>query len=411
MHGVASCGSSILRKEISVSRTRKHLPLICFSHLRWDFVYQRPQQLMSRAARDREVIFLEEPVFHESGLPELRMRREGCGVQVAVPALPSRMSADEQSAAQRHMVDQIMSGLGTGGRAALWYYTPMALRFTAHLKAAVRIYDCMDELTAFKFAPPELKDLERILFHRADLMFVGGESLYRAKSSRHADCHLFPSSVDAAHFRRARTVDPASEPVDQRDVPHPRVGFFGVIDERMDLDLVHTLAEARPDIHWMFVGPVVKIDPATLPRADNIHWLGLKSYAQLPDYLGGWDAGLMPFALNDSTRYISPTKTPEFLAAGIPLVSTPITDVVSPYGEAGLVEIAATADECLRKIDLLLRRDSSAWLEAADRHLSRLSWERTWNAMSGLIDAATEGSRSASPAAIEARVRKIAAHV
>ena len=192
-----------------------------------------------------------------------------------------------------------------------------------------------------------------------------------------------------------------AEPADQAAIPHPRLGFFGVIDERMDIDLVAAVADLRPDWHLVMIGPVVKIDPATLPQRANIHWLGGKSYSDLPRYLSGWDAGLMPFALNESTRFISPTKTPEFLAAGVPVVSTPITDVVRPYGEKGLVEIAKTPLEAVRKAEALLERPRQPWLSRVDRHLAAGSWDKTWAAMhklmlEGLGEAARPGASAPS---------------
>jgi glycosyltransferase involved in cell wall biosynthesis len=180
------------------------------------------------------------------------------------------------------------------------------------------------------------------------------------------------------------------EPKDQARIPHPRLGFFGVIDERMDIDLVGAAADLRPDWQFVMIGPVVKIDPATLPKRPNIHWLGGKSYADLPRYLAGWDVGFMAFAMNEATRFISPTKTPEFLAAGVPVVSTPINDVVRPYGEKGLVEIAATAQEVVQKAEALLARPKEAWLQRVDRHLAAGSWDKTWAAMQRLMASALD---------------------
>src|SRR6185436_18107217 len=216
-------------------------------------------------------------------------------------------------------------------------------------------------------------------------VFTGGMSLYEAKRNRHRNVHGFPSSIDFDHFAKARRAgDP--EPADQAPIPHPRLGFFGVIDERMDIDLVAGVADLRPDWHLVMIGPVVKIDPATLPQRANIHWLGGKSYSDLPRYLSGWDVGMMPFALNESTRFISPTKTPEYLAAGLPVVSTPIADVVRPYGENGLVRIAGTAEEFAEAISEALNEDRNGRQSHVLEFLSRTSWDRTFEAMSELID-------------------------
>jgi glycosyltransferase involved in cell wall biosynthesis len=255
----------------------------------------------------------------------------------------------------------------------------MALEFAGHLAPDVTVYDCMDELSAFRGAPPGLLRLEQDLLNRADLVFTGGRSLYEAKRDRHPRVFCFPSSIDAAHFGKARAPQP--DPADQAGIPRPRIGFFGVVDERMDLDLVRALAERRPDWRFVMIGPVAKIDTASLPRLPNLHWLGGKRYADLPAYLSGWDAGFMPFALNESTRFISPTKTPEFLAAGLPVVSTPVLDVVRDYGEAGLVEIAEGPAAFADALARALSRPRTGWLEAVDRRLAEISWDRTWDGM------------------------------
>ncbi|HWT31500.1 MAG TPA: glycosyltransferase [Propylenella sp.] len=355
--------------------------LICFSHLRWGFVYQRPQHLLTRAARHYRVLFVEEAWFEDTA-PRLDLTEVKGGVIVAVPVLPHGMTGDEAEAAQKQLLNQLLAGERPEEIIA-WYYTPMALGSSDHLEPDLCVYDCMDELSAFRFAPPNLIEREQALFDRADLVFTGGLSLYEAKRDRHPSVHAFPSSIDRAHFARAR--EPGSEPDDQIGLPRPRLGYFGVIDERMDLELVAEMAALRPDWQFVMIGPVVKIDEASLPRAENIHWLGGRSYDELPDYLSGWDIGLMPFAMNESTRFISPTKTPEFLAAGVPVVSTPVVDVVRSWGDAGLVEIAATAPEMIAMADALLARPKAAWLEQVDRQLASLSWDRTWNEMHALM--------------------------
>lgn len=365
--------------------------LICLSHLRWDFVFQRPQHLLTRAARDFEVVFVEEPIFGgDIAAPRMEHHLTPEGVTVAVPHLPEGLSPEAIVAAQRTLLDELVTTLGAASRRVIaWFYTPMAMEFADRLEADLMVYDCMDELSLFRGASPRLVALEQALLDRADLVFTGGRSLFEAKRDRHRSVHCFPSSIDAGHFRAAR--DPGAEAPELAGIPHPRIGFFGVIDERMDLDLVDALAAARPDWSFVMVGPVVKIDPGSLPRHANIHWLGGRRYAELPGLLAGWDAGFMPFALNESTRFISPTKTPEFLAAGLPLVSTPITDVVRDWGSqgAGLVAIARDAEGFARAIaDMLAETDRAAWIARVDRALAGQSWDRTWAAMSTLMEQA-----------------------
>jgi UDP-galactopyranose mutase len=264
-----------------------------------------------------------------------------------------------------------------------WYYSPMPLGFTRHLRPVATVYDCMDELSAFAGASPLLREREQELFRRADLVFTGGQSLYEAKRDQHARVYAFPSSIDAAHFGRARATLP--EPDDQAGIPRKRLGYFGVVDERMDLELLAGVADARPDWQLVMIGPVVKIDPASLPRRANIHWLGGKAYRDLPAYIAGWDLAMMPFARNESTRFISPTKTPEYLAAGKPVVSTSIRDVVRPYGARNLVSIADTPAQFVAAVEAELRRDRAAWLAEVDAFLAGNSWDATWERMERLI--------------------------
>ena len=289
--------------------------LVCFSHLRWDLVVQRPHHLLRRAARTFHVIYFEEVIRHD-GPDMVHTRMDQSGVMVATPHL-SHCTADADGATRR-LLDQML-GEVPHGALITWYYTPMAMSFSAHLGADVCVYDCMDELSAFRFAPDALGFLEDRLFSNCDLVFTGGRSLYEAKRHRHPDVLCLPSSIDTVHFGKARA--PIVDPDDQRDLPKPRVGFFGVIDERMDLSLVRSTAAALPQTQFVMLGPVVKISHDELPRGPNLHWLGPKSYDDLPAYLANWQAGWMPFALNEATRFISPTKTPEFLAAGLPLRS------------------------------------------------------------------------------------------
>ncbi|MBV9939975.1 MAG: glycosyltransferase, partial [Acidobacteriaceae bacterium] len=191
--------------------------------------------------------------------------------------------------------------------------------------------------------------------------------------------------VDVAHFQRARQV--REQPEDQRSIGKPRFGFAGVIDERMDIELLRQVAKKRPDWQFVLLGPVVKINPATLPSAPNIHLLGMKSYADLPAYMSGWDVGVLPFALNESTRFISPTKTPEYLAAGLRVISTPIRDVVTPYEQLGLVSIAENAQQFLEAGErLLIEGSTPEFRERADEFLRQSSWDQTSSEMEKLME-------------------------
>ena len=366
--------------------TRNGSPdLICFSHLRWDFVYQRPQHLLKRCARERRVFFVEEPVF-DNGSMRLDVSERDPNLKVVVPHLPEGLRSEIAKTAVLHDMIQRLLVENNIHQYLSWYYTPMALDFTRNLKPLAVIYDCMDELSAFKGAPTCLALRERELFQMADLVFTGGQTLYEAKRDQHSSVYAFPSSIDREHFMQARAA--VEDPADQRDIPHPRLGFFGVVDERFDVALLDEASRLRPDWHFVIIGPVVKIDPDTLPKRENIHYLGGKSYEDLPAYISGWDVALLLFAQNESTRFISPTKTPEYLAAGKPVVSTPIRDVVYPYGQMGLVRIAKDAREFVAAADDLLQSEANRkpWLANVDEFLAQMSWDETWARMSRLID-------------------------
>ena len=364
-------------------------PIVVFSHLRWDFVYQRPQHLLSRLARQRPVLFVEEPV-HGSGEPIWEISEPVTGVRVLRPRTPVHAPGfdEEQVPVLGAMLSAFMAAEQIE-RPVAWFYTPLALPLATAIDPSVVVYDCMDELSLFLGAPPELLHLEADLLRRADVMFTGGPSLYAAKRDRHPNVHCFPSSVDVAHFGAARPGGSLEEPGDQAGLPRPRLGFYGVIDERIDLALLDHLARAHPEWQLVMVGPVVKIDPRTLPRHPNIQYVGQRTYDELPAYLAGWDVCLLPFALNDATRFISPTKTLEYMAAERPIVSTPIADVAGPYGSivylgdgpAGFTAaceaaLAATADE---------HEHRTAEMRAV---LSRTSWDATARAMNRLINRA-----------------------
>ena len=373
-----------------LGQSRSALPaddqtLICFSHLRWNFVFQRPQHLMSRFARTRRVIFWEEA---EGAMPDCEpaLGVRTCaetGVVVVTPSLPEGLTGAEREAILAELLASFLEG--EQGPFVRWYYTPMMLPFSRKVPSACTVYDCMDELANFRFAPADLLGLEQELLAAADVVFTGGYSLYEAKKNRHSNIHPFPSSVDRGHFAQARATD--AVPDDQGSLPRPRLGFYGVVDERMDLDLLGAVADAHPEWSLVIVGPVVKVDPADLPQRANIHYLGGKKYEELPAYLGGWDVALMPFAINDSTKFISPTKTPEYLAGGRPVVSTPITDVIRHYGDLPGVYIADGAEAFIAACEdaLALAHGGDEWLHDVDLKLANLSWDITYARMAGLV--------------------------
>jgi len=362
--------------------------LVCFAHLHWDFVWQRPQHLLSRFAQYGRVFYVEDAFFHADDLiePHMEVKERQNGVKVLVVHLPGRLRGDE-AAADQAQVDVLKQFFTDNDVTtyAFWIYTPMAMSRARHFQPVLTVYDCMDELAQFKFAPPELRQREQELFEKADLVFTGGQRLYESKREQHADAHAFPSSIDKQHFGQARD-NKLAEPADQVGIAHPRIGFFGVVDERLDIELLRQLATNHPEWQFVIIGPVVKIDPASLPHNANIHYLGGKDYQELPAYLRGWDVATLLFARNESTEFISPTKTPEYLAAGRPVVSTSIRDVVRPYGDLNLVQIADDPKEFGQAIAIALEQGKDAdWRTRTDDYLATISWDLTWQNMVNLM--------------------------
>jgi glycosyltransferase involved in cell wall biosynthesis len=356
----------------------QNIDLVCFSHLRWGFVFQRPNHLLSRFSKHQRVFFIEEPIFHD-GEDKLQIENYNENLFVITPHIKGGLPEDEVHNRQRKFINKLFTNMNID-KYFSWYYTPMALPFTDHLSPDVVVYDCMDELSAFKFAPPQLAFLEKKLLKKADVVFTGGQSIYEAKKDTHHNIYAFPSSIDKHHFGKARKIK--QDPEDQKHIPHPRFGFFGVIDERFDIELIDAVAKAKPEWQFILLGPIVKIDPESLPKYSNVHYLGGKKYEELPDYLAGWDIAMVAFAMNESTKFISPTKTPEYLAAGKPVISTPIRDVVRPYGDNKLVHIVSTPNEFIKAAEKELgKKRKASWLKKVDDFLLYNSWDRTWGQM------------------------------
>lgn len=383
LHWQQAIAAPYLPSDISSYKaTAMTTTIVVFSHLRWDFVYQRPQQLMSRLAAGHPILFVEEP-FLDAELPWTECYSPCAGVNVLRMHLPGTTPgfADEHVAAIQALLKEALAANSVHDY-LLWFYTPMALPLAQGLTPRGAVYDCMDELAAFDFAPKELLTRERDLFKMVDIVFTGGRSLYEAKRDRHHDVHCFPSSVDHAHFGQSGVEDHP----EQAPLASPRLGYFGVIDERLDLPLIASLADRHPEWQIVMVGPVAKLDPAQLPQRANIHWLGKRRYDELPAFLAGWDVCLMPFALNASTRFISPTKTLEYLAAGRPVVSTAIRDVEQQY--AAVVPIAKSTSAFITSCESVLRRspqEHAKFKVAAAFAVSSTSWDHTATAMRSLL--------------------------
>jgi len=387
--------------------------IVVFCHLRWDFVFQRPQHLLTRLARHFNIVVVEEPIHHDGG-DYLKKTTVADNITICQPhtACHEWGFHDEQIS---HLQPLLANLVPDGVRPIVWFYTPMALPLLQGLDPSLIVYDCMDELSAFKNPPKQLLQRESALLGMADVVFTGGPSLYEAKRTRHPNTYCFSSSVDAAHFGQA--LDRAISHPKQAALPRPRLGFYGVIDERFDVDMLRAIADARPAWQLVMVGPVVKIDPAHLPHHENIHYMGQAGYAELPAYLAGWDVCLMPFAMNESTKFISPTKVLEYMAAELPIVSTPVNDVKVPYGH--VVAIASTAEEFIAACDaaLAMTPEQTARMVQVERDIvANTSWDKTASAMQAILlsakprESILRTAANAAPINVGAVVNALPAH-
>ena len=359
-----------------MNTTSETSDLLVFSHMRWDFIFQRPQHLLSRQARNRRVFYFEEPVYGMTEIPRLHLRETAENVLVVIPYLPTNIEPSKMQAALTDLVDELIYEEELIDY-TLWYYSPKALSFSRHLQPKAVIFDYLDQLS---FGKDRLETQEDELFKRADIVFAAGQSLYDLKKHGHHNIHSMPNSIDYKHFSQGRLK--LVEPDDQINIPKPRVGFYGVIDERFNFDLLIRSADLKPELQFVILGPVVNLDTRTLPRRPNIHYLGKKDYHVLPLYLAGWDAAIMPYKVNELTRYVSPMKTLEYLAAGKPIVSTNLADVMNPYGQKSLVHIANKPEDFIDAIELAMQeKNQPEWLDRVDHYLKDQSWDQLFQMM------------------------------
>ncbi|HYG36929.1 MAG TPA: glycosyltransferase [Clostridia bacterium] len=376
------------KKTPSRGTSRKGLdasfPVIVHCHLCWDWVWQRPQQFISRLSQRHKVLFVEtiapDP---ELAAPMARYRKMEKHPNITRLTLQFPawrwMDGEYVDSERRRLVQEFVTGPMAGhfDHPVQWFYDPMAVpAFAGHMGEILTVYDCMDELSKFKGAPEELVDRELQLLERADLVFTGGRKLFEAKSQFHDNCHFYGCGVDGEHFGKARLAQTAV-PDDLARLPKPVLGFFGVIDERMDYDLVARLADANSDWSVAIVGPVTKVDPHSLPQRANLHWMGQRSYDELPAICKGFDVCMMPFALNEATEYINPTKALEYMATGREIVSTAVPDVVRNFGS--VVKIAKDPEEFVLLCQRAIEEPDTAAIGRGLKMADENSWDSIVN--------------------------------
>ncbi len=384
--------ASLLLKRVSISGGHllkasdvERNPLIVHCHLRWDFVWQRPQQIFSRLAEYHRVLFLEDPVW-EDGEPRLIVSQPHPNLLRVVPVLPRQWEKRGVDAECEQVIAMLAQALvnhpmmaGAFASPVQWFYSPMtAPAMLGRFGASTIVYDCMDELANFRFAPMDIAEREKFLLSRADIVFTGGFQLFQSKSRHHENVHFFGCGVDVSHFGKARSADTVVPP-ELAALARPVVGYFGVIDERIDYELLRHLATALPHATVAMVGPFAKVDPDALPRAPNLHWLGRREYADLPAVVKAFDVCMMPFALNESTQYINPTKTLEYMAAGKEIVSTAVPDVVHNF--TSIVEVAHTPEEIVHAVERAFTTPNSSSISGGLERANAETWDSIVSAM------------------------------
>lgn len=359
------------RGTTALNDDANHYDMVVFCHLRWEFVYQRPQHLISRMAKNFKILFVEEPISFSDG-EEFSAHMIQVNRNLAVMQPKVRSIADIPRVLNQYIANNVVP--------MAWFYSASFVSILDFRTFETVIYDCMDELSLFKGAPQQLIDNERTLLSQADIVFTGGKSLYESKQQLHDNVYCFPSSVDQEHF--ATALNGIAIPDDISQIPSPIVGYFGVIDERINLELISESARLLPNVSFVMIGPLAKISENDLPRLSNLHYLGMKSYEQLPAYLKAFDVAMMPFALNDATKFISPTKTLEYMAAGKPIISTRIKDVERDYQHCvAIVDSVQDFCDAVQNIKI----DKSSRMSSYAEILSNTSWDTTASKMQNII--------------------------
>jgi glycosyltransferase involved in cell wall biosynthesis len=400
VQNVASPSTTPLNHPAALDKSENALPIIVHCHLRWDFVWQRPQQIFVRLAARHRIAFIEEPLT-DDGETRLAVSEPFPNIVRIVPTLhrTEGLHVDAQWAALLPHLQRAFSEhpllAGRFDHVIHWFYSPMvAPSMLGKFDTAAVVYDCMDELANFRFAPPDLPAREATLLAAADVVFTGGYQLLTRKQRHHRNVHLYGCGVDLAHYAKARAPE-TQIPADIASLPRPILGYFGVIDERLDYGLIESLAHAFDGGSVVMIGPYAKVDPATLPMRPNLHWLGQRDYAHLPAYTKGFDACLMPFALNDATENINPTKTLEYMAAGKPVISTAVADVVRHF--APIVQVGHTHAEFIALAARACSQPDTGLIARGIKCAGGATWDAIVEAMREHVLAAVRSKHSAAP--------------
>jgi glycosyltransferase involved in cell wall biosynthesis len=362
--------------------------LIVLSHVRWTDAWQRPHHVVSRLARERRTWFVEGPSPGGHQPPRLVTLADGDVTRAWLEPPPT--GEGDGDAAGPETVEtyrRLLPGLvgPADGDRVVWLCTPLALDIAGALDPTVLVYDvAIDELLSLRGVPQGVALAQKEALARADVVFTASPSLHRSVIEQgRPDAHLAPGGVDPAHFAAARRP--------RTDRGRPVAGYVGPIDERIDVALVAALATALADWEIRIVGPVGGIDPAALPRAANITYPGPVPYAALPEVMADLDVAVMPLAVGAAPRSTNPTTALEHLAAGLPVVTTPVPDVVTQFGT--IVDVAddagAFALACVRALGQSRRRHRNRVAQLLRRH----DWDAVTAGMAAVVhDAGTQPS-------------------
>lgn len=367
------------QKAIAMNWTSETCDLLVLAHSRWDLDHHRGHNIFSRYAQKRRVFYFEEPSFGQTEIPRLHIRDTFENVMVVTPHLPNPIKSNQIDSILRELIDELIFEEEIINF-TLWLQTPRAFRYARDIDATTIIYECMEDYDNINNFSENLFQVEKELMENSDIIFVVSEALYQKKKFQHHNIHVFPNSADYFHFIQSR--DFILDPYDQIHIPHPRIGFYGIIDQSIDLKLIDEIAQIREDLNFVFIGPLKDTKFSQLPTRKNIYYLEQKDYNLIPLYVAEWDCGLLPFCINEVTQYSSPHQTAELLMAGKPIVATHIPDISIRFGKKSLAKMASNAEDFSEKIDkAILESKEQKWKELIDNELKNETWDQVFKKM------------------------------